>query len=654
MARLFLSYSREDVATAKALAGSLEHHGHQVWWDRQLHGGSRFAAEIEAELKQADVVMVLWSSSSIRSSWVQDEATEGRETDRLLPLAIDGSLPPLGFRQFHAIDLAGWNGRSNAPVLKDVLAAVERKCATQLAGSVAATPPVAPPRARKRWAPGRLALAGLPILLLAIVVSIYWPLSSPERAEAENLRVRLGSFSNLSTDVPAAVPAMMREELLAALATDAIIIASSKEAGDGGDAAAYAVSASVRKVTDYLRFTIHVTSEESGDTLWTGRIDRPLSSLEVAPRQAAVAASQILRCGLTAKANYPRKLPDETLSTYLNYCQEYYSDSLGAVSNPTRGLDIARRVVQATPDFSYGWSGRAWMALWAAQAASAAAATPLQAEAADAARQAIKHDSRNSEAYHALAGTQPRNAYRNREVLFLKSISVRPGDCGCEHLGYGSFQRNVGRHADALQSFKRAQDMVPFSADVNASFAESLFTAGREAEARAVVGTVMELWPNNAVLHRLIVRSALWTKRYDEALETLADSRAAFSDKERQYYSAALRALQSGSAAAKASAIKELQILDGDAKPDRPLLIASLAALGAEREALALASRSLGAGGLPDQFVLFEPPLAAARRTPEFAALVERLGLVRYWRQSKKLPDFCRERNAPPLCRRLS
>ena len=76
MSRVFLSYAREDVDAAKQLAEHLSHAGHQVWWDRHLHGGSRFAVEIDRELKQAEAVLVLWSEISVASAWVQDEAAE--------------------------------------------------------------------------------------------------------------------------------------------------------------------------------------------------------------------------------------------------------------------------------------------------------------------------------------------------------------------------------------------------------------------------------------------------------------------------------------------------------------------------------------------------------------------------------------------------
>ena len=67
MTKIFLSYDREDLPTARKLAGALEQSGHSVWWDRHIKGGLQFASEIEQALEAADVVIVLWSKNSVES-----------------------------------------------------------------------------------------------------------------------------------------------------------------------------------------------------------------------------------------------------------------------------------------------------------------------------------------------------------------------------------------------------------------------------------------------------------------------------------------------------------------------------------------------------------------------------------------------------------
>lgn len=103
MAQIFLSYSRTDAESAKAIATALMESGHNVWWDKHISGGSKFAAEIERALGAAEVVIVLWSRNAVTSPWVLDEAAEGRDSGRLLPVTLDDCKPPLGFRQFQTI-----------------------------------------------------------------------------------------------------------------------------------------------------------------------------------------------------------------------------------------------------------------------------------------------------------------------------------------------------------------------------------------------------------------------------------------------------------------------------------------------------------------------------------------------------------------------
>src|SRR6476469_6332954 len=114
VARVFLSYARADVDCARKLASVVGRAGHDVWWDRELHGGSRFTMEIDKALREAEAVIVLWSDASLESAWVQDEAAEGRDSNRLVPALIDAVRPPLGFRQYQAIVKMGGPAESKA------------------------------------------------------------------------------------------------------------------------------------------------------------------------------------------------------------------------------------------------------------------------------------------------------------------------------------------------------------------------------------------------------------------------------------------------------------------------------------------------------------------------------------------------------------
>src|SRR5262245_35114017 len=105
MADIFISYERSDQARAQRVAEALEQQGWSVWWDRKLLAGDLFDKTIQQSLDAAKCVIVLWSNTSVSSSWVKDEASEGARRGILVPMLIDEVAIPLGFRQLHTAHL---------------------------------------------------------------------------------------------------------------------------------------------------------------------------------------------------------------------------------------------------------------------------------------------------------------------------------------------------------------------------------------------------------------------------------------------------------------------------------------------------------------------------------------------------------------------
>lgn len=131
MADIFISYARSDRDRIAALSAALERAGYGVWWDRHIDGGAAFAQAIEAELDASKAVVVAWSMAALKSDWVKDEAAAARDQGKLVPVSLDGAVAPLGFRQYHVIDLSAWDGDAATPVPEDLLRSLEsRVCGT--------------------------------------------------------------------------------------------------------------------------------------------------------------------------------------------------------------------------------------------------------------------------------------------------------------------------------------------------------------------------------------------------------------------------------------------------------------------------------------------------------------------------------------------
>jgi hypothetical protein len=110
MSDIFVSYKREDRDRVEQLAHALEAEGFSVWWDPELQIGQSYAASIREELNQARAVVPVWTSLSVHSDWVQEEATQGKRRGILFPVRMEAVDPPIGFTMVETADLSDWIG----------------------------------------------------------------------------------------------------------------------------------------------------------------------------------------------------------------------------------------------------------------------------------------------------------------------------------------------------------------------------------------------------------------------------------------------------------------------------------------------------------------------------------------------------------------
>jgi tetratricopeptide (TPR) repeat protein/TolB-like protein len=643
MAKVFLSYSRDDADKVAPLAAALESAGHTVWWDRHISAGDEFSGAIEEALESADVVVVAWTAASVRSAWVRDEAGSGRDRGRLVPVTLDGCAPPLGFRQIHTIDLSSWRGRPGSSNLAPLKKAIAAK-----AGSPAADPK--PPRSaaavlRRRWPASWVATVAVVLVLLVGAALLYPRLESWARPGGVAPRVALGSFALVSSGPSRSLPDMLVQEILAGFGAENAVAVIAPGNARSTASAPFVMDGSIGKLGDSVRFTINLKNQRSGVVVWSQGYEHEAADTH-APRQVAVAASQIVRCGLWGASSYRNRMSDQALALYFQWCNEHWSGS----GKETAELDAARRVTVAVPDFSFGWSALALAAVPLSHGSVSSEADQVRAEAVAAAKKSIALDKHNPEGYMALAGLLPLDRYAEREQLLKKAISVRPTECGCERQAYGDFLSSVGRMEEAAEQYDRARAMRPLAPFSNLRFAQALYIVGRNDEADRVLTETLELWPQATSLRLLKIKSALWTKRYDEAIEMLAALDLPLTSDQRAALIAAFEALKSQDSSLRGKAVAELERFSLDPRRNDRVVVAALAALGAREAALRAAANLMRSRGLFHAEILFEPNLAAARQEPGYADLVRNLGLTAYWRAGRHAPDICRDSGRPRFC----
>ena len=109
MQRIFISYSRKDINFVRRLAGDLEKAGYDVWWDlTDLRGGDDWVRVIPEAIKNSDKFIVVLSSNSSISDWVEKEYTQALSLrKKIIPIMLEQSSVPFALNTINYIDFTG-------------------------------------------------------------------------------------------------------------------------------------------------------------------------------------------------------------------------------------------------------------------------------------------------------------------------------------------------------------------------------------------------------------------------------------------------------------------------------------------------------------------------------------------------------------------
>jgi hypothetical protein len=146
MAKIYISYQREDQPFVIELSKNLKAGGHHLSFDiDELSAGSEWRSVLDAGLKTADVFIVVVSSSMHKSQYVLTEVGAARayahESGRMLiiPLIIDETPPPLSIQDLHAIIQPNRDFNSIIPKIEDAISAfIGRRAAMESAATAVA------------------------------------------------------------------------------------------------------------------------------------------------------------------------------------------------------------------------------------------------------------------------------------------------------------------------------------------------------------------------------------------------------------------------------------------------------------------------------------------------------------------------------------
>lgn len=536
MAKVFLSYAREDAPAAKELAECIDRAGHTVWWDRHIQGGSRFASEIDRELKNADAVVVLWSDTSVDSAWVQDEAAEGRDTGRLVPVTLNDSRPPLGFRQFHTIDLGSWKGEGEPERLDDLLDAIGK--ITGEGGAVEA------PDSDKKAMSAGASVCVLPFVNMS---------GDPEQEYFSD-----GITEDIITD-------LSKVSALLVIARNTAFTFKSK-AVDVQEVAktlnvTHVLEGSVRKAGNRVRITAQLIDPATGGHAWADRYDRDLTDIFAIQDEISKAIVAALRVRLLPgekKAIETRGTANiEAYNLYLMARQQWINGDYSDVRRDESIVRICRQALTFDPNYAQAWAltalaqavlrfqhGKGVDPLPAAE--KAIAINPKIAESHCVMAQVFAEQGDREEANREVAEAlrlDPESWEVNREAakikfrqgalreavpLYQKAAALMPTDWHSAMMLTTSYQSLGDEEAvqqSARMTIERAEKAIskdPANTQALAGGANALAILGEEARARDWIDRALLLDPDNTLTrYNLACALALRLKDTEKAIKVL-------------------------------------------------------------------------------------------------------------------------------------
>jgi TolB-like protein len=647
MGRIFLSYAREDRASAECLARVLESAGHSVWWDRHIDSGEEFSAEIEAELDKADVVLVAWSKLSVKSRWVRDEAAVGGDTNRLVPVSIDGSPPPMGFRQFQTLDLTRWKGRKADARTGQLLHAVERRMAESCKESTAPQVQVKRPpglRSVKRL----LAITALLVTIAALfLINRAW--NAPQRG-APTLAV-LPFTADASDAEGRKLASATHDAIVHTLSQGAFAVSvlDSLPAG-GAKPSNFLLTGRVNSAADRIVATVRIEDSAHRYVLfshqWEERRDK---AVELPERIGAQVASQLSWTAplIAIERRHPS---DPAITAALLGGSSAGLDASEAVADYEKG----RRLASKAPNSALAQINLAFssaMALGDLPRDGRAEAVALGRRASDRALELAPEFGDTHIPWCLLHSEQQRIECEDR----LRTGMRADPDGPFANFFLAALLAEVGRNRDAADLARLSYAHDPYMPHKIGLMLRTLEITGQAEEAQKLYRQAVRWWPDNPAISWRRV-SGLAARGDFEAVQRF-DERAGGKGQPSAVLAAINRKSLAGLRTACSAAVEFEAIM----------CMLALGRLGDLDMAFAFADKLYPSrrGRTPAQeeriwldnpgpnstFFLTGAAAAPLRRDARYLALTERVGLLEYWRSGRP-PDFC-HKDPEPICAQL-
>lgn len=640
MASIFLSYARDDLAKAERLAAFLDEAGHSTWWDRHLHAGARFSAEIDEALRSADVIVVLWSGQSVESAWVQDEAAVGRDSGRLIPVLLENVAPPLGFRQYQAVDFSNWPGRGKPRNWAQLAGSLGPKSPTK-PGATLRAPLAGDGRRVPRW----VLMTGAAALVLAAAAGV-WLRFGPDSHGLE-LAISASPSSDSASRAFAHQVALDLTRYQSAYLESLSVLEDDQSARSPQ----YRAQLGLNREGEKLRADVSLMVKRRPGVSWVDSLEGQSSRVADLRQQAASTLANALGCAIKAESSSAR-LGDADYRLFLKGCTAL-SATYASFSSADL-VPIFKKVTQSAPQFAPAQSMLAFAELMSIAVAPAYQRPAIirEAKAAVARAKQLDPDAEETIAVDSFSSRDP-GQWSHAFPILDRGLALHPSSALL--LGLRSdLLMTAGRMNEASDNARQALQFDPLSPQTRVNFINALIYAGKMAEAQDELAKAEAIWPNSVVLEEARYRLEL---RYGDPRAVLAqlrksgggDANPISTARSYEYF---LLARIDPTPTNVETALQSLRERYRRNPADIPDYVQALGTFGRVDEAFRATANSVTLDSLDaNTDILFRPHMRSLWYDPRFMKLSHDLGLLAFWKQSGMWPDLCDDLKLPYDCR---
>jgi DNA-binding winged helix-turn-helix (wHTH) protein/TolB-like protein len=496
-----------------------------------------------------------------------------------------------------------------------------------------------------------LFMGGVVLLLLMGVTS--WMFFN-DASQRYSLRVAVQPFEALSnTEDAHSLARRIPNEIVNQLGDSQIeiMLVEDKLASESkGIASGLLVTGILRDDGQNTNVDVRVEDGRTRDALWSMQFKRSKVQASDLPLEIAARVADEVNIATFARTANSGLRDNAALSALLQVTDMIRDPPNGAWAQM---INRAQALVTHHPKFAFGHDVLAVAYAEAAQNIDDPDRSKGMRDAATReANLTLKLDPEDAGAYVILSDLQPTYDHRAREAILVRGIKLakHPKEpLGGLYSAQGRLLDNVGRLRESISVKLVAHATDEWGAPKTAQLARAYANLGNRSAAREWLQKGLQLWPNHSGVRRVRQYIAGFYEPPSDAVAVFesADAKTSPDNAAWTYY---IEARAGRSPILKAAAIRQIRAAADESKIRHEIEIMMIAGLGDAAQALQAANSTIDRHESLQTWFLFTPVTRNLRQDPGFIRLAARTGLIRYWRETGKHPDFCTDKAMRSEC----